>query len=341
MSALYDYSTHVELLLHEEDACLHMSLPSDEDYARTVPRLWSAIETAGTFVGGPGIEIMFAVGQQRNRLFDSFDDGTVASRAVRPPHDGWLRGACTFCGAEQRCVREEKDGERSISVSACPDCGWWQSEDMTLKKAADHYDAFLFCRRAVLREFAISDVEVPLTSVRRHLDSDRYDLRLISPTVLERLVGDVLADHFNCEVRHVGGPGDGGIDLLAVNTDEPWAVQVKRRGPTVRTESVRPVREFIGALVVSGHRNGLFVTTAPCFSRPAVATAEQVNDSLSIDRVELLDFAALTSIMELHPAPDAWEIGAPSVDQPVGDYSPHRRIFTFEVTTGTAKDAAP
>lgn len=331
MSTLRDYSTHVEVLLHEEDACLHAGGPSDADLARTFPRIWRELEAAGPIVTGPGLPSLIMLSLQRYETFEAFGNGSVATHDVGAPHSGWLRNDCPFCGARKPTVRTEAEGDRSIAVSACVECGWWESEDVTLLESDNHYDAFVFCRRALLREFDISDVNAPLSAVRTHLLRQRNDLRLLSPHVLEVLIGNVLSEHLNCEVIHVGGPGDGGIDLLAVDADRPWAIQVKRRGPTVGHESVAPVREFVGALITAGHRRGMFVTTAPHFTQAARTTSEKAAASLAIDRVELLDGGALASIMDLHPVPDAWELGAPSLSQPRGDYSPSRRLYAFDI----------
>jgi hypothetical protein len=54
-------------------------------------------------------------------------------------------------------------------------------------------------------------------------------LREIHPERLEALVADVLRDHFCAEVEVIDRPGDGGIDLVFVNGEHPFAVQVKRR----------------------------------------------------------------------------------------------------------------
>jgi hypothetical protein len=332
MAEVKDFSSHVEVLLHEEDACLHAGGASDEDLERTAPRVWRPIAEAGRFLSPYGGQLYMELSRQREQLFDEVDVGTIAKKnpwPVHPPHSGWLREVCPFCHSNTRQVRDQKDEDRHVEVRACSGCGWWESEDCTLQITGKHYDAYVFCRRGLLREFDISAVDTPLSALRRHLAKTSSDIRQVSPTILERLVRDILAEHLNCEVRHVGGPGDGGIDLLAVDADQPWAIQVKRRGASVETERVSAVREFVGALVVASIRRGIFVTTAPRFSAASESTATAASRSLSIDEVDLVDGNALASIMNLHPCRDSWEEGAPSLAGRVGAYDPNRRIVMY------------
>jgi hypothetical protein len=120
-----------------------------------------------------------------------------------------------------------------------------------------------------------------------------------------------------------------------VAAEVPWAVQVKRRGDSVRAEGPQAVREFVGALVVSGHRSGLYVTTAPRFSTAARTTALQGAASLAIDEITLLDRSGLAETLELRRVDDAWAQSAPRLTERLGAHDPVRRITAVSVVDGS------
>ncbi len=119
----------------------------------------------------------------------------------------------------------------------------------------------------------------------------------ISPRKLEELVGSVLSDYLKCEVIYVGGPGDGGYDLLLLMSDNPAIVQVKQRFTPNFAEPVCSIREFIGAMVLGQFRVGFFVSTANHFSRPAHDAATKAK--IICDRIELVDASRLVDILKL------------------------------------------
>ncbi|UDF14745.1 restriction endonuclease [Antiquaquibacter oligotrophicus] len=138
----------------------------------------------------------------------------------------------------------------------------------------------------------------------------------MDPHVLERLVRDVLRDHLDCDVVHVGRSGDGGIDLLIVDADRPRAVQVKRRSRN-RAESVSQIREFLGALLLGGHMKGIFVTTAPAFSRDSIRAADAARRLALVSEIELVDGGALQEIIRASTTlSEPWERVAPTLASP-------------------------
>ena len=72
----------------------------------------------------------------------------------------------------------------------------------------------------------------------------------MTPQEFERFVGAILRDLLDCEVHHMGGPNDQGIDLLLIDGEKRILVQAKRRTKTGRSEQVSVIREVIGSLVV-------------------------------------------------------------------------------------------
>ena len=106
---------------------------------------------------------------------------------------------------------------------------------------------------------------MPLGVLKDHLRRHYGDRRIISPAKFEELVRAVFRDFFDCEVEYYTGHTnrpDGGIDLIMVNRHDNTqiAVQVKRRSRD-KPESVRTIREFVGAMVIEGLPRGVFVTT--------------------------------------------------------------------------------
>lgn len=155
----------------------------------------------------------------------------------------------------------------------CTSCGWWSVIDVIKgfcrEEGADIRGVDLL-HVAKLKTFHISDMEAPLLELRKYLSGHPEQLRVIAPKALERLMRDCLSEHFECEAQHVGGPGDDGVDILLIHKAEPVLVQVKRREHPSSAESVRTVRELLGALLTEGAYRGIVISTAQRFSRAAI-----------------------------------------------------------------------
>ncbi|GAA3971666.1 restriction endonuclease [Actinomadura viridis] len=117
---------------------------------------------------------------------------------------------------------------------------------------------------------------------------------------LERLVLRVLAAMGyggpTGSIRHLGGPGDGGVDGVIrqdpLGLDEIY-VQAKRFA-THRTIGRPEIQAFVGALHGAQADRGIFVTTSS-FTADATDYADRVNA-----RVVLIDGAALARLMVQH-----------------------------------------
>jgi hypothetical protein len=96
---------------------------------------------------------------------------------------------------------------------------------------------------------------------------------------LERLVQSVYRDVYaDCDVFHVGGPGDGGFDVLMIRREDPgesYLIQVKRRSSASSVEGVSVVRDLVGAMILEGATRGIVVSTADRFSGPARQAADK------------------------------------------------------------------
>lgn len=117
------------------------------------------------------------------------------------------------------------------------------------------------------------------------------DAQAMNPSDVERKFSDILSELLSpdgFEVRHVGGLGDGGVDIIATKDADSILVQVKHRR-TDMLESVSAIREFVGTLFLHSASRGIFFSTGKGFSRSAweVTKHEMAPD------IDLLDFAAL------------------------------------------------
>ena len=203
-----------------------------------------------------------------------------------------LRG-CRYCGSEllPQVVPTDSTGLlhtfRTVRQSAtyCPLCGWWilETEEHIGGGAVERDVSDI--AEGVIDCYDVSSVEVPVTEVRRYLASHREDVAALHPAKFEQLVASVFRDFFDCEVVHVGGPGDNGIDALAIIGSTTHLIQAKRRKSVGAVESVATVREFLGALIGARGRRGHLVTTASGFSRSARRLASST--SLREHQIEL------------------------------------------------------
>ena len=215
-----------------------------------------------------------------------------------------------------------------VKARSCPRCGWWESENTVFLQnelGSLSYDSYTLFRRAYLRNFAIFDDDAPLAALRAHLVRHPKDLNRISPRKLEVLVGSIFSDFFSCETVHVGGPGDGGVDLLLLMGDTPALVQVKQRMDPKKAEAVSSIREFLGAMVLRGGRIGIFVSTARNFTTPAQEAANRA--STVVTKMELVDAAKLIDMLKiLAPHSEPWHHYAHQLDGEVQSFEGYKEL---------------
>jgi hypothetical protein len=154
-------------------------------------------------------------------------------------------------------------------------------------------------------------------------------------------VATVLKDFLECEVRHVGGTGDGGIDLVALIADTPLLIQVKRREHADRSEGIEVVRSLFASLFAAGHKRGMIVTSANSFTRGAQAWARSPRLIASKFEIDLVDIARLLDMTRSGsgiPSEPMWTKVA-SILEPL-DETQIRDAVTYEVVgeTFSAKD---
>ena len=125
-------------------------------------------------------------------------------------------------------------------------------------------------------------------------------LHSFNTTRFEKFVADVFrANYTNAEVLHIGKPGDGGIDVLLIETgSEQWLIQVKRRGSQKSSEGVSTIRDILGAMVVKGVNKGIVVSTVERFSPKARQDAVKAKTGPFGMTVELVDKGIFNKMLD-------------------------------------------
>jgi restriction system protein len=185
----------------------------------------------------------------------------------------------------------------SLDLLLCPACGWWHlsRHNMMIGFEIGPTNLAMWYRlyHAVYSEIALDSPALPIDQLRKHLQRFWQDRKFITAQQAEDLVASVLREHYDGEVLRLtanANAPDGGIDLLIVSDGGliRRAIQVKRR-ISHDVEPIEDVRNFIGAMLLSGNENGVFVTTATRFSRGAANISTNANLTRRRLSVELID----------------------------------------------------
>lgn len=183
-------------------------------------------------------------------------------------------------------------------LSLCMGCGWWSSAkaervpESGLGFAMPGYSDLKFCQ-SVLKELHLADLSVPIAEVGAYLRAD-YEARFaLHPRQYEALVTSIFAN-IGYQAELTNYRSDGGIDvILRGDAGRPIGVQVKRYRERI---GVAQIREFLGALVLGGFTQGVFVTTSE-FTFGAKRAAELASDKKVV--VKLVGNNAFLELMDL------------------------------------------
>lgn len=190
----------------------------------------------------------------------------------------------------------------------CVRCGFWQWCSLELPPRAGPCEAAIVT--PIVRTFEDVLPGGCAGELAQQIARQKGRLCDLSPGRLEKLVADVFrANHEHGEVRHVGRPGDGGMDVLLIDDGaREWLIQVKRRASVMAVEGVETVRSLLGAMIVEGKPRGVVVTTADHFSHFAhVAALRATAQSRGlITDVQLLDRHLLERLVGTVIPTDGW-----------------------------------
>lgn len=208
-------------------------------------------------------------------------------------------GLCPFCMKKTNEIVHKSDSflcdfgpwrEMYESVWQC-ECGWWQTEFYSYMQQEPNWKDWMhIVYSSQLKRYKIDDKNIPIEVLRSHLASNNCDVYNISDKKMEELVASVFREHYQCEVREVGKSHDGGVDLIMIQSDQPTMIQVKRRKSSKKTESVKEIRDLLGATLLSGGKSCIFLTTADHFSRDAVNSSNTAIEKGIVDSFELFDY---------------------------------------------------
>lgn len=193
-------------------------------------------------------------------------------------------------------------------VIECPNCGWWKYKT----HFSDSIDCIGYVQKicsdtayyGIVQKYNLDDKNLPINILIKELEKRKELLYGINPYKLEELVQYILEGVYDCEVHHVGKTGDGGKDLIVLESDEPILVQVKRRENPSHVELVKGIREFVGTLFIEGSKKGIYVSTAKKFSRGAKDVATNLLESRKLTYFELIDFSKFCGLLKNTKKPD-------------------------------------
>lgn len=174
--------------------------------------------------------------------------------------------------------------ERKVCLHICPACGWWIAEDRAVLPALgwQHWVVTL-ASAPVLEELALNDINAPLQIVRQYL-ARKFDARVsMHPRLFELTVASVFRDlgYRACATAY---SNDGGVDVvLEDDSGARIGVQVKRQRRAVEVEQIRA---FLGALVLGGYTEGVYVS-ASRFCRGSREAARRITQTVM--PIELVD----------------------------------------------------
>lgn len=197
-------------------------------------------------------------------------------------------------------------------VYECPNCNWWTYKSH-FSDSTDHLNEIhSVCTDknyyAICQKYNITDKSLPLNLLLNELPKNMDLLYNINPYKLEELTQHILKGVFNCEVHHVGRTGDGGTDLIVLDSDNPILVQVKRRENPKHVELVKGIREFVGTLFIEGKEKGIYVSTAERFSKGSTDVANNLIQSRKLSYFEFVNYDKLCSLIRQHGATHSpWE----------------------------------
>ena len=200
--------------------------------------------------------------------------------------------------------RNVTHGACLFRVATCNVCGWW----LAVEDADIGNNGYANGVCGILESFDVSSASIPLEVLSEELPRQLHRIHDVHPRKMQDLVGSVLSGVYACEVHQVGFSRDGGVDLLLLTADAPIAVQVKRRESSTRAEAVSGVREFLGAALLLGHSDMMYVTTAPLFFADAIAAANSAVKRQLVRSFQLIQRSELAALLRSVSTPNNWQV---------------------------------
>ncbi len=235
------------------------------------------------------------------RVFDAKQCAYCKKPVLREP--GFSRSWKSRRGAfidDARC-------ESSARVFNCTNCGWWYLDHEESESGFNEHIEFSHIYEGVIYQFDWAETSPAIAEVRQQVARRDLSLTDVSPKQLERLVGSIFRDYFGCQVKHIGGPGDEGVDLLLAYGGRVKAVvQVKRRKNSSAIESPAVIRELVGTMVHQDVNLGLLATTAAGISEKTSAWARNLPERYSHLAIDVYNQERLLEALDLATPSCPW-----------------------------------
>jgi HJR/Mrr/RecB family endonuclease len=204
-----------------------------------------------------------------------------------------------FQGAATKAKPKISDNvsRNSEELNICDSCGFWRAG---YKETRGMMRGMCFSyAAAVQRVFPIDVPDAPLKELFEYLKRNPELITQINPRVFERIVGECFRANWRpVDTIYVGGPYDGGIDVVLVLSDDSrWLIQCKRRSKSNAVESIRAVRELLGTLRAEDELRGIVVSTADHFSYYAQKLAIRPNLIDVGYEIKLVDYGILKEML--------------------------------------------
>lgn len=241
------------------------------------------------------------VGLKNSSFLGGEEFPKTPTRAVRCPYCGTKLSASSSGRYDD--IDGDEDGQRCAYelVEFCTRCRFWQLQEDRLSFFGERattfsrHDATIFASK--IREFDTVAPDGALDEISQWFRRDPLKYHNVTPLYLEKLVKKIFEESGTyVEVHHVGRPGDGGVDVVLVDSEnKTWLVQVKRRESPTAVERVDTIRNLLGTLVLGNSRTGVVVSTADHFTRNARVSAKMAADVGYT--IELVDKKALDRLL--------------------------------------------
>lgn len=229
---------------------------------------------------------------------DGHYDDTIVDFHGRIAKNG---GGCPYClGEIDNNINAA--GKRGISHyyaiehHLCIKCGWWKIKWLYVDTDNDTYAAkHLF---GEVRHYDVSSLDIPVAALRNYLAKNPKHIAHTHPYQFEKLMYECLkVEYTDCEVVHIGGTGDGGIDIKLIRSDKnTFLVQVKRRSDLSKNEGVSVVRELNGVLFREGLSSGMVITSAKDYTS---AAREETMIKTPTHKKHIMELRAFDNIVEM------------------------------------------
>lgn len=208
---------------------------------------------------------------------------------------------CPYCQVETHCEyltdREEDLFAKLKALEYCPNCHFWRWHDTEVEIYDEGFDHKYLSLLSKIREFEGEFPEGFSQEFAAWIRRNQRRWHTMKPMALEKLAADVLRYNFQpCEVIHVGKPGDGGVDVLFIDSGQKqWMVQVKRREKPDCSEPIETVRNLLGTMWLNDVSCGMVISTADHFTYQAYKAVDRAREKGVL--VELIDRGKLNRML--------------------------------------------